>query len=368
MLVNHGLSPEDHENKPNMTKQKQKQKQRSQKQSNALTSNSSSRPVNVPAALSAVGNNVLNSLTSIRVKHTESIGTFTVSAAGAPENAGNFQPGTLLPWCKGLAANYEKYEPHMIRIRYVPSVSTATGGLVSMLFDTDPYDILPGNVTDMLSSSLGVSGPSWAPLTLTIPQSVLKSYHRYYTRVGGVPGDMKTYDLGKLVIAHSATTSTSGYIFVDYDISFHVPQISVVPSGNIEDESPNVIGNDYGLSLTTSTTGKIPATVAMPTASQIAAGATAGFQVLNMAANSQGVINLRSAGVGATIVNGLTSDGLTKIKMTNDMSDGGEVMTAWKFICDNSPSFIQPIVTDATNVVTAIAVLLSAGRYSSLDI
>jgi hypothetical protein len=256
----------------------------------------------------------------------------------------------------------------MIRIRYVPSVSTATSGLVSMLFDTDPYDSLPGNVQDMLSSSLAVSGPAWAPMELNIPQSVLKSYHRYYTRVGGVPGDMKTYDLGKIVIANSTSTSGTGNIFIDYDISFHVPQVSIVPSGRVEDGSPAVVGNEYGFSTTSSTTGRIPATVAMPTASQIAAGATAGLQLFNMAANSQGVLNLRSTGVPGTLVNGINASGLTSYKMTNDMVSGADAMTSWKFICDNSPSFLQPICTDATNAVTGILAMMTAGKYASLDI
>lgn len=297
------------------------------------------------------------------------IGNFSVALSDVPQAAGNFQPGLLFPWCSGVARNFEKYEPHFVRIRYVPSCSTATGGGVCMLFDTDPYDIVPGTVSDMLSSSLSVAGPAWAPLEINLPSHLLKSYHRYYTRVGAVQGDLKTYDLGKLIIANTAAVTTTGKIFVDYDITFHVPQIAVIPSGHIEDNTPSKVGDNYGLGNTVLSTGNVPAEVAWPTAEQVAEGAKVGLKLLNLAANSQGTITTFSGGnTGSMTQNYEKSDNLALQMLTGQAEENSKAYIIFKYLTGNGKSWFQPYAADALNVVSSLMVMFAAGKYSTLDI
>lgn len=329
---------------------------------------SRTRRVTVPAAFGGMSTNISSSLKSIRVRHTEMLGPDSVTATGIPEVIATAQPG-FFPWGKFLARNYEKYEIHSLRFRRESSAATSTAGATFLLFDTDCYDTIPDTVQDMMSSSLAVSGPNWGSISLQVPQEVLKSYVRRYTRISGVQGDLKTYDMGKLIIAKTSTTASTGNIFVDYDITFHVPQVAIDPSGHIDEGDPKKSGNDYGLDPSTAlVTGRPPFSIAFPTAEQVVEGATAGLALLNMAPNSQGLLTLRGTGDSATMALTAASAGNTVTALTTEMINGAtKSTTMYKWLCDSAPSWIQPYVTDAATAVSFLLVTAASGKYAFLD-
>lgn len=327
------------------------------------------RTSTVPAAIGFASANVASSMKSVRVSHTEMLGGFEAGVAGVPATYATVQPATLFPWCSGIARNFEKYEVHALKFRYEPTSGTNTGGAAFMLFDTDPYDDIPATIPDMMSSSLSVSCNNWSRMSLTIPPSILKSYHRYFTRIGGVPGDLKTYDVGKLIIANSTVGGVTGNIFVDYDITFHVPQVSVVPSGHIDESAPVVYSNQYGVGDSGTTTGKMPFTMDWPTDNQLGSGATAGLKLLNMAPNAQGLITVTGVGDATTMFPAIASDKVDTVSLTGYMADvaGFHVLRTYKFFNDNTPGWIQPYVQDIAHAVTAMVITIASGKYSSLD-
>lgn len=351
-------------------KNKNKNKNTTSNSQSSIMRPSQVKTVSVPSSISCSSSNVLSSASSVRIRHTEMIGTFVTVTANTPESAGNFQPGVLFPWCSGIARNFEKYEPHFVRIRYVPTSPTNTVGGACMLFDTDPYDVLPGSISEMMSSSLSVSGPAWAPLEINLPSHLLKSYHRYYTRPGYVEGDLKTYDLGKLIIANTMAEVTTGMIFVDYDITFHVPQIAIIPSGHIEDNSPLAGNNNaYGLGDTVISTGNVPAKLSWPTAEQVVEGAKVGFKLLNLAANSQGTLTTMTYGNTGTMTPFYEhSDSLELAPLSGILEENSKNYEIFKYFTGNKPSWFQPYAVDAANIINSIMVMFAAGKYSKLDI
>lgn len=322
----------------------------------------------IPAAFGGSSSNVQSSLKSIRVRHTEMLATDAVGEVNVPEVIAIAQPG-FFPWGKFLARNYEKYEVHSLRFRRESSSSTATGGATFLLFDTDCYDTIPDTIQDMMSSSLAVSGANWGNISLQVPGEVLKSYVRRYTRVAGVDGDLKTYDMGKLIIAKNGTAGVTGNIFVDYDITFHVPQVAIDPSGHVDEATPANIGNYYGLSSTSSTvTGRPPFSIALPTAEQITAGASAGMALLNMSPNSQGLLAFQGTGDSTTMVVDAISDGNTTTALTLDLIEGAtKTSKMYKWICDSAPSWIQPYVADSVSAVTSLLITAASGKYAFLE-
>jgi hypothetical protein len=296
------------------------------------------------------------------------IGSDAVAALDTPEVIAIAQPG-FFPWGKFLARNYEKYEIHSLRFRREPAVSTSTGGATFMLFDTDCYDTIPDSIQDMMSSSLAVTGPNWGSMSLQVPNHVLKAYMRRYTRISGVEGDLKTYDMGKLIIAKSVTTNPTGNIFIDYDITFHVPQVAIEPSGHVDVPTPALSGNDYGINVANATvTGRPPFSIALPTPEQLTQGAMAGLGVLNMAPNSQGLLAIQGIGDSSTMTAANTGIGNTFIHLSGQMVEGATKSSRlYKWICDSSPSWLQPYVNDSVNTVTAMLITAAAGKYAYLD-
>lgn len=167
------------------------------------------------------------------IQHREYIGEIngstTFNALGY-----NIQPGlpSTFPWLSSIAKNFEKYRIRSMTLHFVNVSATSERGRITMAYESDPLDPTPTNKIDLFAYSGCQEGAVWSPLSINIPcpKTTL------FTREGIVPGtDLKTYDVGKLIIAASNTADSSiiGELFITYDIELMVPQPSECPGCSI---------------------------------------------------------------------------------------------------------------------------------------
>jgi hypothetical protein len=231
----------------------------------------------------------------ITIKHREYIGELNGSTTFTAQSY-QLQPGLSqsFPWLSGIANNFEKYKMHSIKLCYVNVSATSERGRVTMAFDRDPLDSDPTSKIDLFSYNGAVEGAVWSPLELTVPVDK----DALFTRRGLISGtDLKTYDMGKLVVASSnnADTSIVGELFLEYNIELMIPQPASCPSAAYHATSGVSKTAIFGTTLTQA--GTFPATV---TSSSITFHST-GYYAMSIQATGTAPGDLDPAGSTITI-------------------------------------------------------------------
>ncbi len=156
-----------------------------------------------------------------RYVESERIGTISGSVAFLVGIISQMNPGLAgsFPWLSGHAALYEKYRVNKLIYRYKNLKGTQTDGNILMGFDYDVLDAPPQSAIELTQLTEWIDGAPWRIFELRVPSDgrVL------FTRTGPVAGaDLKTYDMGQLFVASEACADSSetGYLEVEYDISF----------------------------------------------------------------------------------------------------------------------------------------------------
>jgi len=173
------------------------------------------------------------SLNSTRIRHREYITSLTASGV-----AGQFQivtyavnPGmSSFTWLSGIARNWEKYLFHSLKYIYIPRCPTSLPGSVMMAVDYDAADANPISDQVLMSYDSCIDTPVWKECTLICPSHKLsEGASRRYCRHAVLSAnlDIKTYDVGKLIVATSDSTVLAplGRVFVEYDVEFFIPQV-----------------------------------------------------------------------------------------------------------------------------------------------
>jgi len=139
------------------------------------------------------------------------------------------QPGvpTLFAWLASQASLYQEYEFMNLRFIYETEKGSSTNGKVMFAFQPDVYDEPPANKQEMLENMYKATGAPWESFNLPVPRSALKTlgqskYVRTATIIGG---DLKTYDVGQLIVATQgmADASSVGELYVEYEILLKTP-------------------------------------------------------------------------------------------------------------------------------------------------
>jgi hypothetical protein len=173
---------------------------------------------------------MLNSKGDVRISHSEFVkdlaGSVAFSAALSSINPGL---ATLFPWLSGVAISWESYAFRQLAFRYETEKSSATSGAVLMAVDFDAADSVPTSKQELMSNKCKARSALWAPLKMTVEASDEATLGvRRYTRPGSLASnlDIKTYDVGNLVLASqgAADTTDVGEIYVDYVIDLFTPQ------------------------------------------------------------------------------------------------------------------------------------------------
>jgi hypothetical protein len=98
-------------------------------------------------------------------------------------------------------------------------------------FQEDATDAAPASKQEMLENEWKASAAPWQTFRLAVPLSTLKGLGpRKYIRSGTLASnlDLKTYDVGQLVVATlgMADTSNVGELYVDYEVELFTPVLS----------------------------------------------------------------------------------------------------------------------------------------------
>jgi len=187
-----------------------------------------------------------NTKGGITIKHREYIGEVNGNTSFSASSY-QVQPGlnVSFPWLSGIANNFEKYRVKSLVLEYINVSATSERGRVTMAFDADPLDEDPAGKVDLFSYKGAVEGSVWSPLRLVIPCE----NKDYFTRDGTISGtDLKTYDMGKLIVGASNTADTSviGELFLSYEIELTIPQPTTCPSVRINSGGTVDKNNPFG--------------------------------------------------------------------------------------------------------------------------
>lgn len=172
--------------------------------------------------------------TSIIVRHTEYVADIIATNAAFAVAKFALNPGlaTAFPWLSNVANNYESYRFHDLHYCYKPICPTSTPGKVMIAIDYDANDATPGSKVIINSYQGTVSTSVWDTIThKSTKENLQKFTTQRYVRAGNAPTgtDLKTYDLGSVLIATSntpASSTTCGEIFVTYTVELFTPQLN----------------------------------------------------------------------------------------------------------------------------------------------
>jgi len=173
-------------------------------------------------------------LESIRVTHREFIGNVTGTTAFAVANQIPLNPGlnTSFPWLSNVANNYEQYRVNKMRFEYLTRTGTNVPGSVLLAPDYDVLDAAPLSEAVMSNYEDIAEDAPWKDNCCVLRPAAMHAIGpKKFVRSGPVAAsDQKTYDVGNFFLATVDGTAVSwGKLWVEYDISFFVPQLN--PSG-----------------------------------------------------------------------------------------------------------------------------------------
>lgn len=168
----------------------------------------------------------------VRIKHREYIsdvsGSVAFSASSFSINPGLSQ---LFPWLSVLATQFESYLFKSLKFDYETQKSASTSGSLMMAVDFDAADSAPVNKQQIMAFHNAVRSAVWEECQYSSDRSDLKKFGvQRYIRSGNLAAnlDIKTYDVGNLIIATQgeADTSAIGELYVEYDVELITPQVS----------------------------------------------------------------------------------------------------------------------------------------------
>jgi hypothetical protein len=134
----------------------------------------------------------------------------------------------LFAWLSGQALFYQEYTVKNLKFCFETEKATTLSGKVMYAFLQDSSDPAPASKQEMLENLLKASGAIWEPFCLPISMKNFPALGKSrFIRSGNLAPnlDVKTYDLGQLVVATQgmADTSLVGELYVEYEIELRTP-------------------------------------------------------------------------------------------------------------------------------------------------
>jgi hypothetical protein len=132
---------------------------------------------------------------------------------------------SVFPWASKLARSYDKYRFLNMKFTYRPVCATTQVGVVMLSFDYDTLDTVPVSKFEQAQTYPNVETNAFMPSSLVVECD--KTWR--YVRQGAIQNtDLKTYDIGQLVISSSyATTALLGELYVEYAVELCKPSHGV---------------------------------------------------------------------------------------------------------------------------------------------
>lgn len=188
-------------------------------------------------------------------------GSVAFSATSFPVQPG---VGNLFAWLSTQAVSYQEYRFRRLRFIFETEKASSTSGKVMMAFLPDAGEPTPASKQEMLENEHKTANAVWAPCSFSVqgPEALGK---RRYIRSGTLPAnfDLKTYDLGNLIVATQgcADTSPVGELYVEYEVDLDVPVISasaMALAQSITITSGGTVSNTAPFGTAATSTGGLP--------------------------------------------------------------------------------------------------------------
>lgn len=218
-----------------ISRQQPKNKRKQMKKKEGKGSESSSVPLAMTRTMRTRTPNVSGSPYSgdgrIRIRHREYISDIFGSVAFSVQTL-SINPGlsSLFPWLSILAPQFESYLFRSLKFDYETQKSASTSGSFMMAVDFDAADSAPVNKQQLMSFHNAVRSAVWESCQYSSDGPDLKKFGtQRYIRISNLAAnlDVKTYDIGNLVIGTQgeADTSAIGELYVEYDVELITPQV-----------------------------------------------------------------------------------------------------------------------------------------------
>jgi hypothetical protein len=168
-----------------------------------------------------------------RVVHRELIANIVGSGAFSVPFSFPLNPGMsqTFPWLSVIAQQWEQYRFNSLRFCYYTRTGTQTVGSLQLIADYDAADSAP--ISEFVASSYQdvVEDAPWKDIHCELmPSSLHAMGPKKYIRTGPLAPnlDIKTYDCGTMFIGTTDASGTPpwGKLWVEYDVTFSVPQLS----------------------------------------------------------------------------------------------------------------------------------------------
>jgi len=159
-------------------------------------------------------------------------GVTTYGATALQVNPGM---ANVFPWASRLARSYDKYRFRKLSFHYRPVCATTQVGVVMMSFDYDTLDAVPVSKYEQAQTVPNIETNAFLQSDLIVQCDDTWRY----TRQGAVANtDLKTYDLGQLVISSAYSTANMiGELYVEYEVELDKPSHGVALTTRITTSS-----------------------------------------------------------------------------------------------------------------------------------
>lgn len=175
---------------------------------------------------------------SIRIRHTEFVGTITSVGTGyslstlSASNPGydiNPASSILFPWLSGIATNYERFRFNGLSIRLIPSQSATTAGRAYAAVDYDFDDPVPTTKAELMGNLDHAEAQVWDTIILRVDAQRMHADmpYKYVSLVSrGNYIEPRTAFCGFLLFAVDSPTSSIQYdLEVSYDVELVTPVV-----------------------------------------------------------------------------------------------------------------------------------------------
>lgn len=170
----------------------------------------------------------------IRVTHRELLCDLAGAVNFSVTRTLALNPGVpeSFPWLSGIAHNYESYLFRSLRYDYVPTCGNSSPGKIYMCVDFDALDDPPISKQALMQFQGAASTAIWSNIEMDCASENLSKFGiQRYTRIYNPPatGDLKTYDVGKLIFASADCLSGAnvGELYVTYTVDLITPQANM---------------------------------------------------------------------------------------------------------------------------------------------
>lgn len=291
---------------------------------------------------------------SVRIRHRELVSGITGSVGFTIANTIALNPGLAasFPWLSTIANSWEEYSFNALKFEYFTRTGSSTPGSVIMSPDYDASDAAPASEQQICSYQDVIEDAPWKDICCNLPSNRMNSADKFrFVRSGALAAnqDIKLYDVGNLFVATLDGTAVNwGKLWVEYDVTFRIPQLGAGSTG------PSAGGSFVGGGVFSTAVpfGTVP--VPDPQNSGIS---LSNASVLTFSALGDYVVNYILTGAGMVAVDPVAGAGLTILAMGDNGGPTPEIY-----------GLATVRVTSLVDATLAITCATSAPTSSSLSV